>query len=324
MQHGGDLTTEMHAPDPVPEPSASELSPLFESTDAAAIEAKRRVQRLTALRLAFLVLAALGGATDLESGGRNWSGVLAAVSFAVALLLEVELHRSGARRSWLHSRMIAEAVRTIAWRYAVGAPPFRVGDAAADTRLLDELGRVAEFMRESDVEVTPSVGPSLTDWMRNIRSMEWPRRADFYLKARLNAQQEFLRRQAHAAKQAAERWGLAMLLLEAVGVGGGVLKAAGILRLDTLGITAALIAAIGAWLEMNQHNAVANSYGISAVQLPVLASRLQLAESEGEWRLAVDASEREMNAERTSWGGTHGVALPLETDRPEVSDRGEA
>lgn len=302
------------------EPTPAELSPLFESADMAAKTAKHRVQRVSAMRSAFVVLAAVGGATDLESGGHNWSGVLAAAAFAIALLLEVELHRSGARRVWLHTRMLAETVRTLAWRYAVAGPPFPARDVDANRRFLGEVQRVVDFATESEVEIRPSVGSSLTDWMKDVRAMSWPRRAEYYLRARVYGQQEFFHRRAHAAKRAAEWWGMAMLVLDALGVGGGVLKAANILHVDTLGITAALIAGIGAWLEMNQHSAVANSYSAASLQLPSLVSRLTLAKSESEWRSAVDACEVAMNTERVSWGGVHGVELALDTDEIGVSD----
>jgi SMODS and SLOG-associating 2TM effector domain 1 len=82
--------------------------------------------------------------------------------------------------------------------------------------------------------------------------------------------------------------------------------------LDTPGVTPALIAAIGAWVEMNQHDALASSYASSAMELASWAPRLQLVSSEAEWRLAVATCERALTNEMTSWGGVHHrVARPV-------------
>jgi hypothetical protein len=93
-----------------------------------------RLLRLTALGLAMVVLGAAGGAITVHLGSSpvDWGGVVAAVAFGLAVLVELTLLRRIPDRTWYEGRTLAESVITLAWRFAVGAEPFRVDIQSPD------------------------------------------------------------------------------------------------------------------------------------------------------------------------------------------------
>jgi hypothetical protein len=106
---------------------------LFQAANTASVQAKQQLLRLTALGLAMVVLGAAGGAITVHLGSSpvDWGGVVAAVAFGLAAL-ELTLLRRIPDRTWYEGRTLAESVITLAWRFAVGAEPFRVDIQSPD------------------------------------------------------------------------------------------------------------------------------------------------------------------------------------------------
>src|SRR5882672_7193854 len=102
--------------------SDGDLPPLYHAADATSMEAQEEFLLAIRIRLFGVMAAAFFGlfTWKFSSSPVDWSGVLAASCFAMALVVEGFLYRSKPERTWYEGRAAAESVKTLSWRYAVG------------------------------------------------------------------------------------------------------------------------------------------------------------------------------------------------------------
>src|ERR1019366_6091410 len=136
--------------------SDADLPPLFHSADTSSIAAQTRFIWATRLRLFGLVGAALFGLFTWKSGISpvDWAGVLAASCFVTALVLETYVQQVKPERTWYERRAVAESVKTLSWRYAVGGEPFNIGvdsEPRVAELFLDRLNTLFEVVRDLDL-----------------------------------------------------------------------------------------------------------------------------------------------------------------------------
>ena len=82
----------------------------------------------TATQLVLLLVAAFSSLISQELPVREARIALAvtAACFFLAAVLKVHALTTKAERLWYEARAVAESVKSLAWRYAVGSEPFRV------------------------------------------------------------------------------------------------------------------------------------------------------------------------------------------------------
>src|SRR5262249_44726077 len=148
----------------------------------------------------------------------DWAGVIAAVCFGIALIVEVFLYQVKPERTWYEGRAAAESVKTLSWRYAVGGEPFNIGvasDAQVADLFLQQLRAVFDVVKELDLAPPNSSGEQITQGMRATRASSLQDRQGLYEKCRVEDQQDWYRDKALWNKRRANSWTIAMLLVEA-------------------------------------------------------------------------------------------------------------
>lgn len=280
----------------------ADLSGLFAAADDLAVRAQRSYIRTMRLHYSLLVLAAVAGAFSLRVGsGADLFAVAGAVCFGGSLLLRVYLSSQDSEVTWLRSRSIAESVKAESWRYAVAVEPY------PDT--LPEPEARARFISAQRDEVhdlgiaaaTPSSLGYITDRMRELRRAEPAARQQAYLDGRLLDQMAWYARKSQQHATLANRWLLAMLLAEAAGLTAAVLKAAGLLEIDLLGVFGALASAFGAWNQMRQHRKTATIYRGTASRLARLAAQATEGVPADGWTDLVESTEAILAEEGGAW-----------------------
>lgn len=270
----------------------------------AASETSRRGQqaatRWTALRLLLLLAAAAAGAVSWQAWDVDVPALLAAVAFFLALLLEVRAAVEHPEQRWYRGRAIAESVKTLAWKYAVGGSPFEVGHQDADKLLLE---RLIEIIRNvHGLEPVPGDTPEqVTPGMRALRAMPLADRRTVYQRDRLDEQYGWYVTKAKSCRTVAERWSAVIYGVTALGFAGGIAKGVGAIDLDLLGLAAAAVAAATAWTQLRQYRTLAAAYSITAQELGLVMAQTAAAEDESSWAGAVNAAEEAISREHTLW-----------------------
>jgi hypothetical protein len=263
------------------------------------------------VRLAMLVGAAFFGLFTWRTtrSPTDWAGAAAAFCFFAALLVEVYLFKGKPERTWYEGRAGAESVKTLSWRYMMGAEPFSLEGKQADVDdvFLRRLDDVLSVLKDLDLVLESSVGDQITPAMRAIRAATLDQRKSIYESERVSEQQAWYAKKARWNRDRAVRWTLAMLCVEGAGIAAAILKATGFLRGDLLGLGGAFVAAMAAWLQTKQHRTLAAAYSVTALELASVRSRIGHQTTESDWAKFVSDAEEAFSREHTLWKASRAV-----------------
>ncbi len=261
--------------------------------------------------MALLLIAAVAGVYHFESaaGPVDWSGVVAAVAFVTGALLETALLTIGPQRTWYEGRALSESVKTLAWRYAMRATPFDdpPSESGGADAILSQRFRdlVSDFQSLQLVPVQRDAH-EITEWMRSTRSADLGQRRREYLAYRIDDQRAWYASKVRGNHRAANAWSIGMVGVQSVGVVVAVLRAATVIRVDLLGVIAAVTVAVVAWLETRQHATLAQTYSVAAHELSSIRPLLDREVDDGSWSKLVDDAEMAISREHTSWRAARG------------------
>jgi hypothetical protein len=281
-----------NAPDP-------RYPPLFTVGDEMAKDAERQYFALSAvLLIAPLVSAALAILVGLNA-------VLPiGVAFVVGLGVSLWLQSRRPDRTWWDGRALAESVKSLAWRYSMGVPPYakQANDAAIDDVFRTQYAALVRDIKIPATRLPPGgLGEAVTAPMRETRRRSAAERKAEYIKRRLDDQREWYRTRASGNERAARVW---MSLITALQGGGLVLVGlalGGALTVNPFGLLAAMISSSAAWLQVGRHQELADAYRAATVDLELIAGTANTVNGEEDLQKLVEDAEDAMSREHTVW-----------------------
>jgi conflict system pore-forming effector with SLATT domain len=303
--------------------SHPQMPGLFHDADRRSLEGQRQTLKLRGLQLVLLVGAALLAIAPLTVRGIEWGVLGAGVAFAAAFLTEATILSLRPEKTWYQCRAIAESVKSLAWRYAVGGHPFhKPGPAeSADKAKAAFANRMRELLTEFETAgLIPSKGSAsvITTWMQDMRESPIEVRKAVYKEHRIASQQAWYSTKARLNQRSSTQWSLGLLAVQVLGVTGAVLKGTGVIHVDVLGLMAAVAASAVAWLQINQHSTLMQSYAQAAWELLVVLNDLDAA-TDSEWAKFVNEAESAISREQTAW-----LTRRIETRPRSMDDVGPA
>jgi conflict system pore-forming effector with SLATT domain len=294
-----------------PEPALGypDLPAAFTAADQASNDYQSKAVAATRYNLILLVIAAAAGPVDVEihHPTLNLGGVVSVVAFGCALVITLLAAAKQVNENWYRARAVAESIKTLAWRYAVGGDPFLVDNAEADATFSERLQAVTQRLQGLDWR-SPSSPAQITAKMRALRAAPLAERSRAYLADRIDEQYQWYTDKGEKSRQRKGQWELAAAAAAVAGVIVGVLRALTVIDLDLVGVMAALGAATSAWSQMRQHHTLASSYKIAALELSLIKERADKVADELEWSRFVSDAEEAISREHTMWLARHGYA----------------
>ena len=281
-----------------------DLPALYQAADTNSLEAQEGFLKKTSIGLVMLIVAAAAGALTYKLGSVDLMGVIAAAAFIIAVFLRLDLSSNRPERIWYEGRAAAESTKNLAWRYAVGAGPFRIdttSPAEADELFTNRLRETLTDLRGINFVPSSAVGEHITHGMRDLRRRPLDERKTAYRVGRIEDQQRWYSAKARWNLTRARRWNGILLAIEASGAIAAVLKAAGVLELDLLGLAGAVVAAGASWLQTKQHFNLAEAYSIAAHELSAINDRISTQITEEAWARFVNDAEEAISREHTLW-----------------------
>jgi SMODS and SLOG-associating 2TM effector domain 3/SMODS and SLOG-associating 2TM effector domain 1 len=292
--------------------SDDDLPPLYHAADRTSTAAQTLFLRFTRGRLLSLIGAAVFGLFTWKFGSSpvDWLGVAAALCFALALFVEAFLYRNKPERTWYEARAVAESVKDLSWKYAVGGEPFNIGtypETAVADLFLGRLNGLFEVVKDIDLLAPTSSDAQISRKMRDVRALSLAERQATYEKGRIADQQDWYQAKATWNRGRANGWTLAMLNFEIAGFAGGIFKAIGFISGDLLTLSCVIVATITAWLQAKQHRTLATAYAVTALELASVRAKIVNLNGEGEWAKFVSDAEEAISREHTLWKASRGV-----------------
>ena len=249
-----------------------------------------------------------------RSDGFDVFGVVALLALLGMLLVRRAFYNGEPQKAWYDERAVAESVKSLAWRYAVGGAPFFC-DAHPQARPTAEtdslfMDRISEVVEQFDANAAPSAldRSQITGRMLRVRAASLSERRREYALLLVADQKSCYTSKARRNATRAQQWRRASVGLEAAGFVAAVVKAGGWYSdVDLLGIVATILAAVVAWTNAKQHTTLAESYTIAARDLADVERGLERQNSEEGWAEFVANAEAAMSREHTVWRARRSV-----------------
>lgn len=289
----------MASPEPLGYPA------FYEAANKASGDGQNLYMRSIRIRLVALVASAVGGAISWSLGGVEPLPWLALVGFVVALVAEVVIFAIRPEQSWYEGRAAAESAKTLTWRYAVAGDPFPETGANVDAAFRAQLSSVT---RDLAVILIPDTGggDQITPSMRAVRASDFADRRAAYLAGRIEEQGGWYARKAQQASRRNTLFLLLTIVLEFAGIVAAVLRIAGVIPFDLLGILAAAAGGMASWAQTRQWGSLARAYAIAANELSTIGGQAREVTEEA-WPRFVDEAEEAISREHTLWRSSRGV-----------------
>ncbi|MDR6170414.1 DUF4231 domain-containing protein [Curtobacterium sp. SORGH_AS_0776] len=278
-----------------------QLPGFFHAADTASLRGQRIALWGNRIRSAGAVAAAIGGAFTLAVGSFDLWALVALIGFIVAFGGELILGVKPPERKWYMARAAAESMKTLSWRYAVGADPFFVTlpDGDAEKLFRARVGQVARQVSEA-VAPPQGDGAAPTEAMEALRAATTEQQREVYLRDRTRAQRDWYTRKSNSNARASFAWRTTLVVAELVAITLAALRFAGVWDIDLAGVLAAFIGAGAAWLALKQHTTLESAYSLTAAELQKQDATLMSA-AEDEWAVAVADAEEAISREHTMW-----------------------
>jgi hypothetical protein len=299
----------------MPEPAAqSSLSvaeadypALFLAADSASRAAQKRHLTFTGVILGALVVSAALG--TLASVFPSISRILALASTAgAALSFMLTAMRKALKpeKLWYGGRAVAESTKSLAWRYMTRAEPYpgSLSAAEADNKFVSDLKTMAKDQAQAALGFGSDYSdrPQITPRMREVRSAALEQRRAVYVAARIEDQRKWYGAKARKSQKIANRYFVLIQVSQALTLAGTVLllTSAGS-KWNVGGVFSALASALIAWLQVRQHEELAQSYAVTALDLGFIEEQAASVTSDDGLSAFVADGENIVSREHALW-----------------------
>jgi hypothetical protein len=284
-----------------------DLPALFRAADQASIKSQKRYLLLLRLALAFSVAGALLAAILPNAAAwRHGLAVAATACLALSLGLTLLLRMLGWERDWYACRAVAESVKSVAWRFMVGADPFpkSLPDPEAEGKLaksmVDILANSASLA--AHLGGPAGAGASVTARMRQARGLDIPERKRLYLSQRVANQREWYAGKAAANHRSYNLWFIGVLLAELAALASAaIFLTVARAEVSLAPVFAALASTVWAWLHAKRFQELAQAYGLAAHELGLSEVQSTYVAAERELAAFVSDAENAISREHTMW-----------------------
>jgi hypothetical protein len=294
-------------PMPQFEVNATDYPALFQAADRASLAAQRRHLLFTSTILLSLVIAAgLGALSGVIQSAKTAFAVASTALVSLSFVLTAIRRALKPEKLWYGGRAVSESAKSMAWRYMAGADPYSMATPVADidTRFIADL---KSMVKDSD-ELAVGFGsqfadrPQISPRMREVRSSPLPQRKQVYVTQRIADQRSWYGRKAKKS-QKAESWYFVIILVSqafALAAGAYMISSPDS-KWNLVGVFSALASALVAWLQVRQHEELAQSYAVAALELGFIEEQAEHVSNDQGFSAFVADAENAISREHTLW-----------------------
>lgn len=209
-------------------------------------------------------------------------------------------------RVWYAGRAVAESAKSLTWKFICGADPFpkNITQKEAVHRFTTTLQELLEENKHlSSALIGPdATGEQVTSWMTGLRDSAVGVARDVYLSQRVNEQQAWYAKESFRNRKARNIW---FCLLVAFQVAAGA--AAVILAVEpnfpwrATAVFSTFASITLAWGQVKRFQELAQSYGLAAHELSLVAARGPDVGTREELARFVNDAETAISREHSMW-----------------------
>ncbi len=280
---------------------------LYLAADNASGMAQKRHLRFTAIILGALVLsAALGTSAGLVPSIGKILALLSGAGAAVSFIVTSIRKAMRPEKLWYEGRAVAEAAKSMAWRYMMGADPYpeSLSPTEVDGKFIADLRVMAQDQAEAALGMGGEFSdrPQITERMREVRSAPLEQRKQIYLISRIEDQRKWYGSKARKSQVVANRYFVVIQASQALTLAATVLLLSPVgSKWNLGGVFSALASALIAWLQVRQHEQLAQTYSVAALDLGFIEAQAEGATTEQTLSSLVVNAESTLSREHSQW-----------------------
>lgn len=287
----------------------SDYPTLYQASDTASLKQQKYHIRAVKIEAYSVALAAISSGFFLINEMENQiCSLMTAIFLGSALVARLLMKFKNWERDWFGTRAIAESIKTITWRYAMGVSPYRndVSEKDLATKLTSEIDAILKTIPDIAASISPEcVGKtiqSISARMKEIRDLPIQERKNIYVTSRVSDQRDWYARKTAENKTKADFWICAILFSEFVGIGIAIyLISNQIPYFNPLGLVTTLTAIFCAWAQTKRYQELAQAYGLATTEIGKSESLSHGIQTDAELAKYVEETEDAISREHTMW-----------------------
>ncbi|GGD10844.1 DUF4231 domain-containing protein [Hyunsoonleella pacifica] len=274
---------------------------LFNSSDTFSIKAQAKFVSLNKWTLIALVLSTAISSITQENWA-IWTStallLLTATLSTLMLLLRFE-------KGWYEGRAVAESIKTLCWKFMIGAKPFTLDlePASVQKKLIDNFKKVIGQRKDfftligSDFAEDEQLPNELTE----IRNLPLDHRLFVYKTQRLEKQKKWYTDKATENKKWTRMSFFVIIATQLIALIYLVLNIKYEFSFTIAPTLIAISTAFMAWMQLRRFQELSQSYLITGTELSLIKSKIGQVESDEDFSDFVDDSETAISREYTLW-----------------------
>jgi hypothetical protein len=258
-------------------------------------------------QLLVLVTGAAFSALSLTSqSARMTMALIGGALFGGGLILTAAIQIRRPERSWYGCRAIAESAKTLAWRYMTGTEPYglQLSPAAATDRFTEALRLLLAERKHllGELGAGPATGREITERMRQIRDLDVGHRKTAYVEGRVTQERSWYATKAENCRKVEGRLFIAIYVCQFCALIFSLwLIAYPNSSINLSGLFSSLAACCWTWMQLKQYQELAQSYGLAARELALIAERADHIRTNDDLSRFVTDAEGAISREHTLW-----------------------
>ncbi|USK34722.1 DUF4231 domain-containing protein [Bacillus sp. F19] len=284
-----------------------EFPTIFDSADNASSAAQKEYIFLIKLQLFFLLLSTI---FSVFIGFYRGLLIFVGISMLGSLFVTILLRIRKKERVWFDGRALAESIKTLCWRYIMGAEPFKItlSEEEANRLFIESIKNVLQERKNlSSVLVSSSKNQGyITKSMKDIRKLNFSQRLEVYLQYRVQNQQDWYSDRSEYNRKRESFLFIVSFLFQFLSIIYILVLVNQNWTINITGILSALATVTITWLQVKRHQELAQAYGLAAQELTSIYSmsfEVKSADSLSEY---VNESENAISREHTLWVARRG------------------
>jgi hypothetical protein len=282
--------------------NSDDLPELYDAANQASLEAQRN--HLNIIK-GYLFLLILGSILTMYSDKIDNASSYAIFIFLGSLCLTILQAYKRFDKVWYNGRAVAESIKTRAWRYIMKAEPFEDSrhQLITDSNFRGEL---KEILREnsglgSHLKPSKDLADSITEKMKQIRSLGLEERVAIYRSDRIDDQRKWYAKKAVSNAKIGDAWFVSLVLVHFVIIVFLVVKITHpklLLPADTFIVIAGCIVT---WTQVKRYQDLSTSYTLTAREIGIIKGESESIVDESHFSNFVKDAENAFSREHTQW-----------------------
>jgi hypothetical protein len=233
-----------------------------------------------------------------------------AVLLTLALVMRLVRVITRPERLWYEARAVAESVKSIAWRYAVGGEPFQEANSPDDLDAIvaNRFGGIQTDLSKYKAPEQVVQQHQVTPAMSAVRGLSLAARKQIYRERRVDDQRSWYTRKSRFNGARALQSHVTLIVVEVLAICAALLPIAltafHLFPLNLQSLAANIAGGGAAWMQARRYEDLNVSYKVTASELAQVSKDIENQPDEAAWAHCVENAEGSMSREHQLWRAT--------------------